>query len=96
MNLHLQLQQALQECERLKKENNYLKQFIQKMTTQQQITENQIDSNKVITNRSSPEEKILLFHGKEHYNNMWVAYIRFIPINKKLECTTMSIIMFLC
>lgn len=63
MNLHLQLQQALQECERLKKENTYLKQLIQKMTTQQQITENQIDSNKVITNRSSPEEKIRLFRS---------------------------------
>lgn len=63
MNLHLQLQQALQECERLKKENDYLKQLIQKMTIQQQITENQIDSNKVITNQSSPEEKIHLFRS---------------------------------
>lgn len=63
MNLHLQLQQALQECERLQKENTYLKQLVQKMTIQQKKTENQIDINKVITNQSSPEEKVHLFRS---------------------------------
>ena len=63
MNLYFQLQQALQECERLKNENIYLKQLVQKMTIQQKKPENQIDINKAITNQSSPEEKVRLFRS---------------------------------
>ena len=53
----------LAECDQLRKENEYLKQFIQQHLPGKLIDENALDVNKRVTNQSDPLDKINLFRN---------------------------------
>ncbi|ANB61015.1 TOTE conflict system archaeo-eukaryotic primase domain-containing protein [Anoxybacteroides amylolyticum] len=62
MDIRIQLEQVLAECERLRKENEYLKQVLSTMMQKNRDVRSVVPSaNLMVNNRSSPEEKIRLF-----------------------------------
>ncbi|WP_186670397.1 DEAD/DEAH box helicase family protein [Sporosarcina sp. BP05] len=61
--MDLQLQKALAECDHLRKENEYLKQFIQQQLPGKLIEENVLNIHKKVTNKSEPLDKINLFRN---------------------------------
>ncbi|WP_243292154.1 DEAD/DEAH box helicase [Bacillus sp. FJAT-47783] len=61
MDIRIQLQAALQECERLRKENEYLKKTISNMMQRKENNLSSTLSHELINNKSSSNEKIQLF-----------------------------------
>lgn len=61
MDIRIQLQQALAECERLRKENEYLKHILSMMMQKKENNHSVTMASSIVNNQSSPEEKIRLF-----------------------------------
>ncbi|OXS80060.1 TOTE conflict system archaeo-eukaryotic primase domain-containing protein [Domibacillus enclensis] len=59
MNIYHKLEEALAECDRLKKENDYLKKLVSQLTKTSAESAN--EELKILTSQSRPEEKIQLF-----------------------------------
>lgn len=55
------MEQALAECERLKKENEYLKQVLSTIMKKNEHNYSVLSTSSTVNNRSSPQEKIQLF-----------------------------------
>ncbi|WP_245917308.1 TOTE conflict system archaeo-eukaryotic primase domain-containing protein [Bacillus canaveralius] len=63
MNGNIQLQQVLEECEKLRKENAYLKKLLSKMMQTSEPNEHTANNSTIVTKNSYAEDKIKLYRS---------------------------------